>query len=105
MTDFRKKIVLTVLCTLLGLVIYLSFKLRNDEVKEILKSNYKVIGVISNVGIKTIDVIYTINNQTYRYTCNKPYSGITSGEEFYTLAGKLDLNRAVVDRFGAALFN
>lgn len=96
MTDFRKKIILTVLCTLIGLIIYLSFKLRNDEEKEILKNNYSVIGVISNVGMKTIDVVYTINNQTYRYTCNKPYSGITSGEEFYTLAGKSDLSRAIV---------
>lgn len=96
MTNRRKKITVIVLGSLVGIAIYLSFKLRNDEADEILNNHYEVVGVISNVGMKTIDISYTVNNEAHSYTQNKPYSGIASGEEFYTLASKKDLNRALV---------
>ena len=96
MTDKNKKITVLILGFLIGMIIYLSFKLRNDETDEIINNHYEVVGVISNVGLKTIDVTYTINNNGYLYTQNKPYSGIVAGEEFFTLASKKNLNRALV---------
>ena len=96
MTDRVKKITVIILGSLVGIVIYLSFKLRNDERDGILQNGIEVIGTVSRVGWKTIDISYTVNSEPYSYTQNKPYSGITSGEQFYTLASKKDLNRALV---------
>jgi hypothetical protein len=70
MTDRRKKITVIVLGSLVGISIYLSFKLRDDEADEILNNHYEVIGVISNVGMKTIDISYTVNDETHSYTQN-----------------------------------
>lgn len=96
MTDRGKKITVIILGPLVGIVIYLSFKLRNDERDQILQNGIEVIGTISSVGWKTIDISYTVDGEIYSYTQNKPYSDLASGEQFYTLASKKDLNRAVV---------
>jgi hypothetical protein len=92
----RKKITVIVLFSTLIVVIYLSFKLRNDEASEIINEHFETVGVISNVGWKTIDVSYSVNGITYSYTQNKPYSDLAIGEEFYTQVSKKDLNRALV---------
>lgn len=92
----RKKVTVIVLFSILIVVIYLSFKLRNDEANEIINEHFETVGVISIVGWKTIDVSYSVNGITYSYTQNKPYSDLEIGEEFYTLVSKKKLSRALV---------
>lgn len=92
----NKKITVVVLFSILAIVIYLSFKLKNDETDRIKENHHETIGVITNVGWKTVDISYTVNGETYIYTQNKPYKGLIVGEEFYTMADKNDLNRAIV---------
>jgi hypothetical protein len=91
-----KKISVIVLGFILAVVIYLSFKIRNDEADEIIRNHYEVVGVVSNVGFKTINISYTVNGNLYQYTQNKPYSDLVEGEEFFTMASKKDINRALV---------
>ncbi len=96
MTKKGKGIIIIILAGILTIVIYLSFKLRNDETDEIISNHYEVVGVISNVGLKTVIINYTVNDNIYKYTQNKPYSGLAEGELFYTMVSKKDLNRALV---------
>ena len=92
----KKKIEAIVLFFTVFIIIYLSFKLKNDESDEILTNHYEVIGMIVNVGMKTVDVSYKINNETYTYTQNKPYKNLVAGEEFSTFVSKENPNRAIV---------
>jgi hypothetical protein len=96
MTKKGKGVIVVILGGILTIVIYLSFKLRNDETDEIISNHYEAVGVISDVGLKTIVINYTVNDNIYQYTQNKPYSGLVEGEEFYTMVSKKDLNRARV---------
>ena len=84
------------LTSILATVLYLSFSLRNDEAEAILGNNIKVVGKICRVGIKTVDVMYEVDNKAYFYTTDYPHPDIMNGEEFVTLAYKKDLNRALV---------
>ncbi len=96
MTKKGKGITVIILGVILSIVIYLSFKLRNDETDEIISNHYEAVGAISNVGLKTIVINYTVNDNIHQYTQNKPYSGLVEGEEFYTMVSKKDFNRARV---------
>lgn len=96
MAEKRQLVSVVFLFSIIGFVIYLSFKLRDDEDDEIRANHYEVVGLVSNVGMKTIDVSYEIDDKTYTYTRNKPYSGIVAGEEFHTLASKKNKSRAIV---------
>lgn len=91
-----KLIKVSILGSILTLAIYLSFKLPSEEAAEIISNNYKAVGVITNVGYKTVVISYSVNDKVYQYTRNKPYSGLIEGEEFYTLVSTKDLNRALV---------
>lgn len=96
MTDRGKKITVIILGPLVGIVIYLSFKLRNDERDLILQNGIEVVGTVINVGWKTIDVSYSINDKEYIYTENIPFKGVELGEQFYTVVNKDNYNRALV---------
>jgi hypothetical protein len=48
-----------ILWTIIIVVIYLSFKLRNDEADNIQKFGVKGIGTLTHHGLKTIDISYT----------------------------------------------
>lgn len=96
MTDRGKKITVIILGPLVGIVIYLSFKLRNDERDYILQNGIEVVGTVSNVGWKTIDVSYSINGKEYTYTENIPFKGVELGEQFHTVVNKDNYNRALV---------
>ncbi|TAE80198.1 MAG: hypothetical protein EAY81_10645 [Bacteroidetes bacterium] len=96
MTDKEKKVIVLILGPIVIGIIYLSFKLRNDERDYILQTGIEVVGTVSNVGWKTIDVSYSINGKLYTYTENIPFKGVVSGEQFYTVVNRNNYDRALV---------
>ncbi|CAF3542314.1 unnamed protein product [Rotaria socialis] len=95
-TPKNKIIKVVVMFSIIAIVIYLSFKLRNDERDDILENKIVVTGTVSNVGWKTIDVSYEINGKIYVYTENIPFKSVVVGEQFYTLVNSEKLERALV---------
>lgn len=92
----RQKIQVVIMFSIISIIIYLSFKLRNDETDKILKNHFDTIGIITNVGWKSIDISYQINGKFFTYTQNKPYKNLCLGESFYLMAYEFDLNKAKV---------
>jgi hypothetical protein len=92
----RQKIQVVIMFSLISIIIYLSFKLRNDERDNILKNNIVVVGTVSNVGWKTIDISYEINGKYYSFTENIPFKSVVVGEQFYTLVNNDNLESALV---------
>ena len=93
----NKKVKLTILVTILVTVIYLSFKLRNDEHAEIIQYGENGIGTITNHGLKTIDISYTYKGNSYTYTRDIPFAGIVEGEQYVIRISKKDPNRIYIN--------
>jgi len=93
----NKKVKLGVLTTILVTVIYLSFKLRNDEYADILKFGENSIGTISNHGLKTIDISYTYKDKFYTYTRGIPFAELVEGEQYVFRISTKDPSRISVN--------
>ena len=92
-----KKTQLIVLGTILTVVIYLSFKLRNDEADNIEKYGVKGIGTLSHHGLKTIDITYGYKGESYTYTRSIPFSDLVEGEQYEIEIYTKDPSRILVD--------
>lgn len=92
----KKIITLIALIIPIVVVIYLSFKLKDDEIDSINQNHINAIGIITNVGWKTVDISYSIDNILYTYTEGIPYKDIAVGEEFHILVNKDNLNKVLV---------
>ncbi len=92
----KQKIQVVIMFSIISIVIYLSFKLRNNDRDNILKNNIIVVGTVYNVGWKTIDISYEINGKHYTFTENIPFKSVVVGEQFHTLVNRENLESALV---------
>jgi hypothetical protein len=93
----RKKILIAIVLWLVIIVIiYFSIKLPSDEDNEIMANHFDAKGVVTNVGLNTVDVSYSINGSRYTRVLSPPYGELMEGEEFEIMASKKELDRSIV---------
>lgn len=78
------------------IILYLSFKLKNDDYKEIMKSHYTLKGKVVNVSYKVVEVEYEINGQKYIYNDSKPYKNLVETENYECLVSKKDITNVLI---------
>ena len=91
-----KRIKLLLLSSIVITVLYLSFKLRSDEEKEIESFGEKAIGTLSHHGLKTIDISYDYKAQNFVFSRSIPYSDLVEGEQYEITVSKKDPSRIIV---------
>lgn len=82
--------------TILIVIIYLSFKLPNDEARNIDAFNENGIGTITHLGLKTIDIGYDYQGNHFTYTRGIPFSNLTEGEQYNIEIYKKNPSRILV---------
>src|SRR3954466_6037986 len=92
----NKKLQLLLLSSISFTIIYLSFKLPNNEKRRITELGEDGIGTIYRKGLKTIEISYSYQGDYYVYTKGIPFSNLTEGEQYRIRIYKKDPSRILL---------